>query len=83
VRYARNPCVLWRSTSRGPVVLVPGHDDPERLGGLAALVWEVLDEPLTLEALHEEAMGLLDQAPRLSPCVDGLVAAGVVVRLDA
>ncbi len=78
MHYARNPAVLWRSTSRGPVLLVPGHDDPERLGGLAAVVWEVLDEPLDLEALCDEAMSLLDHRPDLSPCLDALLAAGVV-----
>ncbi|MEO7572229.1 MAG: hypothetical protein ABIX10_07315 [Acidimicrobiales bacterium] len=45
-RYGRNPAVLWRSTSRGPVLFAPDALDPVRLEGLAALVWEVLDRSL-------------------------------------
>ena len=47
MRFARHPEVLWRSTSRGPVLLRPDDVDAEVIGGVAAAVWEVLDAPLT------------------------------------
>jgi len=46
-RWVRVPEVLWRSTSRGPVVLPRASDDAELLGGLGAVVWELLDVPST------------------------------------
>lgn len=50
-RWQRAPEVLWRSTSLGPVVLAPTADTPDHLGGLGALVWELLDEPMGDDAL--------------------------------
>ena len=80
MRYARHPDVLWRSTSRGPVVLSPARDDPERLGGLAAVVWEVLDHPLSAAGLQEEVAGVVDGRPDLGPCLATLIEAELVVR---
>jgi hypothetical protein len=54
----RNAAVLWRSTSRGPVVLAPAHDAAEELGGMGAVVWELLDEPMDLDALRAAVTGL-------------------------
>lgn len=80
MRYARNPAVLWRSTSRGPVVLIPGRDDPERLGGIAAVVWEVLDHPMDETELGREVSALIDPAPAgLRVCLATLVGAALVV----
>ena len=68
VRYARNPAVLWRSTSQGPVVLVPGRELPDaRSSGLAAVVWEVLDEPLDADALQDEVASRGGRTARTSP----------------
>jgi hypothetical protein len=79
VRYARNPAVLWRSTSQGPVVLVPGRELPTRLSGLAAVVWEVLDEPLDAGRLADEVAGVLDDRPDLGRCLAELRHATLVV----
>lgn len=79
MRYARNPGVLWRSTSRGPLVLLPDRDDPERLGGLAAVVWEVIDGPLDEEALQEEVAAVLDDRPSLRACLESMIEAGLLV----
>ena len=78
MRYARNPAVLWRSTSLGPVVLIPGRELPTRLSGLAAVVWEVLDVPLTEGALQDEVAGLLDEHHPLTACLADLVDADLV-----
>jgi hypothetical protein len=79
VRYVRNPEVLWRSTSLGPVVLAPDRAEPERLGGLAAIVWELLDGPRSAEDLATDATALIPDRPDVAPCLDALVAAGLVV----
>jgi hypothetical protein len=79
VRYARNPAVLWRSTSLGPVVLIPGRELPTRLSGLAAVVWEVLDDPLAAAELDGEVAQLLDESMDLSGCLAELLEADLVV----
>jgi hypothetical protein len=79
VRYARNPTVLWRSTSQGPVLLAVDDEAPTRLHGLAAVVWEVLDQPLDADALRDEVADLLHARPDLTPCLDELVARALVV----
>lgn len=78
MRFARHPEVLWRSTSQGPVILVPGRDDPDRLGGLAAVVWEVLDEPLDAERLLDELTTVLGHRPELTSCLETLLEAGLL-----
>jgi hypothetical protein len=78
VRYARNPAVLWRSTSLGPVVLIPGRELPTRLSGLAAVVWEVLDAPLAEAELGDEVARLLDERHPLTTCLAELVEADLV-----
>jgi hypothetical protein len=79
VRYARNPEVLWRSTSLGPVVLIPGRDLPTRLGGLAAVVWEILDDALPRDELDGEVAQLLEEPVDLAACLHELLEADLVV----
>ena len=81
MRYARNPAVLWRSTSQGPVVLAPGRQLPTRLSGLAAVVWEVLDEPLDAARLTDEVEAMVDGRPDLDRCLAELSQATLVVSL--
>ena len=78
MRYARNPRVLWRSTSRGPVLLAPDRDQPELLGGQAAVVWEVLDEPLTAAEIAEAARAVIDEADDADGAIDELLRLGLV-----
>ncbi len=78
MRYARNPQVLWRSTSRGPVVLAPHHEQPDRLGGMAAVVWELLDEPLDQAALAAQAADLVGSATGIDEALAHLTDAGLV-----
>ena len=83
MRYARHPEVLWRSTSQGPVVLLPGREEPTRFGGLAAVVWELLDRPMTIDELADEATRLFDERPDLTACLDELLGAGAVRVVSA
>lgn len=78
MRYARNPAVLWRSTSLGPVVLIPGRDLPTRLSGPAAVVWEVLDTPLAVAELEPEVGQLLDEPIDLATCLAEMLVADLV-----
>lgn len=79
MRYARHPAVLWRSTSLGPVVLIPGKDDPDQLGGLAAVVWEVLDAPTDEVSLRAEVATMVDGDPDLGPCLATMIESRLVV----
>lgn len=79
MRYARNPAVLWRSTSLGPVVLLPGRELPTRLSGVAAVVWEVLDAALARNELDGEVAHVLDEPIDLTACLEELVEADLVV----
>jgi hypothetical protein len=83
VRYARNPSVLWRSTSQGPVVLGADEEAPTRLHGLAAVVWEVLDEPLDADGLRDEVATVLDDPPDLTACLAELVEATLLVPSES
>ena len=76
--YARNPEVLWRSTSRGPVVLL-GDREPARLHGAAAVVWELLDDVMDRATVEAEARTVIGTAPDVGPALDELVAQGLVV----
>ncbi|MEQ1788506.1 MAG: hypothetical protein ABL966_15745 [Acidimicrobiales bacterium] len=78
MRYARHPAVLWRSTSLGPVVLIPGKDDPDQLGGLAAVVWEVLDDALTTAEVTAAVGAIVGEAPDLSGALADMEAARLV-----
>lgn len=78
MRYARNPRVLWRSTSRGPVLLAPDRAEPELLGGRAAVVWEVLDEPLTTAEIAEAARAVIAEADDADGAIDELIRLGLV-----
>jgi hypothetical protein len=62
VQFARNPRVLWRSSSLGPVLLTPHHDEPERLSGVAAVVWEVVERSMTTEAIAAAARDIVEGA---------------------
>jgi hypothetical protein len=81
VRYARNPEVLWRSTSRGPVVLVPGREGPDRLGGVAAVVWEVLDDPMDAVGVEAAVVTLTGGAAAAREALDRLCDEGLLQRV--
>ena len=76
--YARNPQVLWRSTSHGPVVLLADRD-PVRLGGVAAAVWEVLDEAMDRAAVQAEVSALTGASLDISEVLAELVDQGLVL----
>jgi hypothetical protein len=49
--WSRNAGALFRVSARSIVVLPPNADEPLRLGGAAAVVFAVLDEPCSELAL--------------------------------
>ena len=77
---ARRRAVLWRSTSRGPVVLAPADDTAATLGGLGAVVWELLDAPTHLESLQDavDRMGLESTSVDVTAAVAELRAVGLL-----
>jgi len=81
--YARVASVLWRSTSTGPVVLAADWDTPRHLGGVLALVWEALDEPVPCAEVESDVAELVAAAevPQVQDALDELVALGVVEEL--
>ena len=80
MRYARDPRVLWRSTSRGPVLLAPNQPQPELLGGAAAVVWEVLDDALTSEEIGRMAGELVGPIDSTAAALD-LSSRGLLLEI--
>lgn len=85
--YARSPEILWRRVADDVLVLSPGAEAPAALSVGAALVWEGLDEPASLNRLRavlapfvtEEAG---DFGVGLESVVERLVAAGLIVAVE-
>lgn len=81
--WTRNPAVLWRRTTDHVVLLPPDADAPTVLGGSAGLLWDLLEEPTTLEEATE-VIALACAADRtvvgseLEVLVATLAAAGIV-----
>jgi len=60
------------------VLLAPSHDRPELLGGLAALVWEVLDEPLTAQSITDHVREVIPDAADPHRAIEELVRVGLL-----
>jgi hypothetical protein len=54
------------------VLLAPALDQPELLGGRAAVVWEVLDEPATAAAIAEAARAVVPDVDDVGSAIDEL-----------
>ncbi len=50
-RWQRSPHVLWRRSLDAVVLVAPGRDAPRVLTGLAPVVWELLAEERSVEAM--------------------------------
>ena len=71
VEWRRNPATLWRRTTSGAVVLPPRLDEPVRLAGSAALLWDALEEPTTATDLTELLARACGEEPdRVRPDID-------------
>ena len=79
MRYARNPTVLWRSTTSGPVVLPADVPSPELLGGLAAVLWELLDVPAVADELERDAEAIVGHSVAARPALLAMEERGLVV----
>ena len=86
--WRRTESTLFRRTSAGVVLLPPGSPDPVQLGGAAALVWDVLEEPTSVA----EATDILARAcgedpshvrPDVEDVVDELCRLGAAERETA
>ena len=53
-RLRRHPEALWLRSLRGVVILPPGADDATTVTSPGDLVWQLLDEPVTVEQLTDE-----------------------------
>jgi hypothetical protein len=71
--FERSPLVLSRRV--GTSWLVTSLDDPNvhELQGGAAIVWERVDRPTSIDALTEELLAAGVEAPELSSQVEGVV----------
>jgi hypothetical protein len=57
-RWIRTPGALWRRTTTAVVALAPGAPEPLALHGAATYLWDLLEEPTSLD----EAVDLLARA---------------------
>jgi hypothetical protein len=82
-RYRRSDEVLWRSTTRGLVILPP-RGDPLALIGPAASIWHLLSERLGHGELSERLSAryevpVAEVGNVIGPVLNQLVDAGAVV----
>lgn len=83
--YARAPAALWHRTSRRVVVRTSPAAEPLDLDGVAALVWDALSQPVTLDELADDLAAVFerpvaDVRPEVERLVAGLVAAGAAAE---
>ena len=60
------------------MLLGPDHDRPELLGGQAAVVWEVLDEPGTAADIARAALALVPAVDDVDGAIDELRRLGLI-----
>ena len=72
--WRRSDAALWRRSVDAVVLLAPGADEPMVLPGTAAAVWDLLDEPTTLD-------GLVDALARVYAADPETIAPDVVALL--
>ncbi len=80
--YARSEAALWHSTSRRTLISPAGAETFE-LRGIAALVWEAIADPVTIDDLVADLAAVFDQPSDLVrettwELLDFLVKTGVV-----
>lgn len=62
--YQRSAQVLIRRTSTGLLLAAAAGDDAvAELGGSGGVLWDLLDEPITLDDLVAALAGIFDTAP--------------------
>lgn len=64
-------------------MLVPGSEDPKRLGGLAAVVWELLDGPIDEGAIGEAVVAIGGPPAGLSECLAEMLAADLLLPISS
>ena len=86
--FRRSAGVVWTRVDDRIAVAHPGRGD-ERidLSGIAVMLWDLLDEPATVEGLAASVATRYDIDPNVAACdvrafLEGLVLRGVVKRVD-
>lgn len=62
-------------------MLVPGREEPNRLGGLGAVVWELLDHPMLETELDEAVDAIVGSHGGVAACVAEMLDTGLVTSL--
>lgn len=75
-RLVRSSATLWRAGPFGQVLLAPGDAEPHALTGTAALLWDALGEPVTVDDLATDLAAAFGTDP-------GTVAADIAPLLTA
>ncbi len=75
----RNPAVLWRRTTDHVVLLPPDEAAPMVLGGAAGLLWDLLEEPTTVD----EATDVISSASAADATIVGRELEALMATLDA
>lgn len=88
VYYGRTSGTVWRHAHGSVLVLPAAGADVVVLSGTAEDLWQVLREPLTVEAAARSLADAYDESPMevtkdISLLLDDLVARGVVDRVNA
>jgi hypothetical protein len=85
-RYQRSRTVLWRRCPQSVLLLPRGAERPLALSGSGVDLWQMLEEPQTLEATANRLAKRFDVdatevANSIEPVLDALVQARVVESL--
>lgn len=85
--YHRSPHVLWRGSASRIVLLGPGSQNPLVMTGAGAALWEVLEQPVTLDGAATHLAGRYEVSEEkvagdIRPLLDELVALQVVQRVE-
>lgn len=65
VRYRRSPSVLFRRTAAGLLLATGDGDDAVELGGSGEVLWDLLQEPMTIADLVGCLAAIFDAAPEV------------------
>ena len=71
----RSPYVLSRRAGAFWLVTTPDDPDVHELRGGAAIVWDRLDKPMTIDALTEDLVADGARGPDLRAEIDGVIQA--------
>jgi len=85
--WQRDPCALHRVTPSGILIAVATSDDPFRIEGAAAYVWNALETRATLDEIVTAVSATTDRSAdevrvAIAAALPQLESAGAIVRAD-